>query len=236
MGGSFNASPSLLSNLPNTFGTPGSSTPNFFNLLFGSGAGNTGILGSLGDLTQAGLSAYLQDILFGQLQNIYGNSQNVYGMQTTAAQNAQNPAYLNSAIQQLSGPLFSNVMGKVSNQTPQLQKSLVNSVWNSEAPTLAGAGLSTSPGMATGILGNALAPYQLQEQQLAANTAMGTLGLGNQDITGGFSAPFDIGSALAGYIPNTGSFSDTSGSSLGSLISGFGQSFSPLFTGSMGTP
>lgn len=232
MAGSFNASPGVLSSLPNTFGTPGSSSSDLLSLLFGSGAGNTGIIGSLGDLTQAGLGAYLQDILFGQLQNIYGNSQNVYNLQTTAAQNAQNPAYLNSAIQQLSGPLFSSVMGKVANQTPQLSKQLVSSVWNSEAPTLAGAGLSTSPGMATGILGNALAPYQMQEQQLAANTALGTLGLGNSDITGGLSAPFGIGSALAGYIPNTGSFAGTGGFDAGSLLSGLGQSLAPLFTGS----
>lgn len=223
--------------LPLTSPTSSSSTtPNFFNLLFGSGPGNTGIVGSLGDLTQAGLAAYLQDILFGQLQNIYGNSQDVYNLQKTAAQNAQSPGYLNSNIQQLAGPLFSNVMGQVATQTPQLQKQLVSSVWNSQAPTLASAGLSTSPGMATAILGNALAPYQMQEQQFAANTAMNTLGLSNSDITGGFSAPFGIGSALAGYIPNTGSFDSTGGFDAGSLVSGLGQSLAPLFTGSSGTP
>jgi hypothetical protein len=71
-----------------------------------------------------------------------------------------------------------------------LQQNLLNSIMENIGPTIAAQGLGTSPGMTEQILGEALGPYQMQEQQIATNLA-----------SQGVMMPFQQGAGGAGWFP-----------------------------------
>jgi len=71
-----------------------------------------------------------------------------------------------------------------------LQQNLLNSIMENIGPTIAAQGLGTSPGMTEQILGEALGPYQLREQQIAANLA-----------SQGVMMPYELGAGGAGWFP-----------------------------------
>jgi hypothetical protein len=71
-----------------------------------------------------------------------------------------------------------------------LQQNLLNSIMENIGPTIAAQGLGTSPGMTEQILGEALGPYQMQEQQMATNLA-----------SQGVMMPYELGAGGAGWFP-----------------------------------
>lgn len=240
----------VLSSIPQTVGNAGN---NLFTTLFGSaGQGAGGLLGDIGSLVDAGMMAYLTDVLFNR-------STDVYNMQTQAAKAAMNPsqtvanasAFANPLLGSLPGqisnlttPILNDLPGQIANLTTPLQNELVQNVWNQAAPTLAASGLSTSPGMATAILGQGLAPYSEQNLQMANADVMNTLGMSSQNVMNllnqganssmtGYQFPFEIGSALAGYTPFAGNLTGNAGNPF-SAISGIASGLSGLF--GTGTP
>jgi hypothetical protein len=69
------------------------------------------------------------------------------------------------------------VSGGISSLEAPLSKDLTNSVGNTVQGQLAERGLSQAPGIFASSLGQGLAPYQLQEQQLAQDAFFKQLGL-----------------------------------------------------------
>ena len=106
---------------------------------------------------------------------VIGATQAPYNLQMQAARTGMNPMQLTSLINQA---------------TQQLSPSLIHAVTRATTPSIASRGLATSPGMSQQMVAEGLAPYQMQEQQLAANTVMG-----------GMQLPFGVGSGLAGEYP-----------------------------------
>jgi len=102
----------------------------------------------------------------GTIGNIEGNNTKNSVLQQqmdyTKQLQAMTPTQLASGIQQLQQPLSAN---------------LTNSVGNTVQGQLAERGLSQAPGIYGSSLAQALAPYQLQEQQLATNAYLQKLGL-----------------------------------------------------------
>ena len=107
---------------------------------------------------------------------VIGETQAPYNLQMQAARTGMNPAALTSLINQ---------------STRQLSPELIHAVTRATTPSIASRGLATSPGMSQQMVAEALAPYQMDEQQLAANTVMG-----------GMNLPFGVGSGLAGQYPS----------------------------------
>ena len=143
---------------------------------FGSGgspnpSGAGGDAGGMGDiLSQLAM-------LFAGKQGI-NTLQQPWNLQMDAAKTGMNPALLNQRIQAMTKPL---------------SHQLVQSVTRATTPGIAEAGLATSPGMSQQMIGEALAPYQLQEQQL-----------GQQAAFQGMDMPFKVGSGAAGGYPSAG--------------------------------
>jgi hypothetical protein len=79
----------------------------------------------------------------------------------------------------------------INRTTRQLSPQLINSVTRATTPGIAERGLATSPGMSQQIIAEALAPYQLQEQQMAQT-----------DVFQGMQIPFSVGSGVAGGYPS----------------------------------
>jgi hypothetical protein len=127
----------------------------------GGTSGGSGLIGQLMTLLGAG----------GQL----GAEGQVFGQQEQAAQTGLNPQAEARGINQL---------------TKKLSPTLINAITRDTAPSIAGRGLATSPGMSQEITAEALAPYQLQEQQLAQN-----------QYQFGQRQPFGVGSGAAGGYP-----------------------------------
>ena len=73
-----------------------------------------------------------------------------------------------------------------------LSRQLINEVTSAVGPSIAERGMSTSPGQISRMLGEALAPEVMQNQQQAMNAAMGTMQL-----------PFNIGAGVAGEYPSS---------------------------------
>lgn len=128
----------------------------------GGGAG--GIQGLLGQLLTLAGSA-------GQL----GAEAGPFNLQMQAAETGMNPQAEAAGIGALTRPL---------------SRQLVNAVSRATAPSIASRGLATSPGMSQFITSEALAPYALQEQQLAQN-----------QYQFGQRQPFGVGSGVAGQYP-----------------------------------
>lgn len=118
-----------------------------------------------------------------QLLSVFGSSkatsatQAPYGLQMDAAEQSMNPATMNARIGAFTKPL--------SNQ-------LVGSIMRSTAPNIAARGLATSPGMTQQIDAEALAPYEMQEQQLGSSNAFRS-----------FEPSFQVGSGTAGSYPES---------------------------------
>lgn len=136
-----------------------------------------------------------------------------YNLQMQAANESMNPATMNARIGAFTKPL--------SNQ-------LVGSIMRSTAPNIAARGLATSPGMSQQIDAEALAPYEMQEQQLGSRNAFESL-----------QPSFQVGSELAGSYPETnaalykllaqfaqGGASGNSGSNSSPFAGWFGNAFS----------
>jgi hypothetical protein len=97
--------------------------------------------------------------------------------QSQAANIAMNPGMMNARIGQFLQPM---------------SKQLISGVTRATMPNVNMAGMGTSPGMATQMVSQALAPYQMQEQQQAQNMALGTL-----------NVPFQMGAGAAGGYPSS---------------------------------
>lgn len=82
-----------------------------------------------------------------------------YNLEKQAATTSMNPALMNQRINQFTRPLSQN---------------LIHSVTRAVAPSIAERGLATAPGMSEQITAEALAPYELQEQQQGENLAQST--------------------------------------------------------------
>ena len=108
---------------------------------------------------------------------VIGATQAPYNLQMQAANIGMHPQQLTSLINQA---------------TQQLSPALIHAVTRATTPSIASRGLATSPGMSQQMVAEALAPYQMDEQKLAADTVMGGMGL-----------PFGVGSGLAGEYPGT---------------------------------
>jgi hypothetical protein len=128
----------------------------------GAASGAQGMLGQLMTLLGAGSATGIEG--------------NVFGQQEQAAQTGLNPQATARGINQLTKPL---------------SRQLINSVSRASAPGIEGAGLATSPGMSQQITAQALAPYELQEQQL-----------GQSAFEAGQNRPFSVGSGAAGGYPS----------------------------------
>jgi hypothetical protein len=130
-----------------------------------------------GQQQQVSLSP-MQQILQALLApSVIGSLQAPYNLQMQAANIGMNPAALTSRINQA---------------TRQLSPELIHSVTRATTPSIASRGLATSPGMSQQMIAEALAPYQLQEQQM-----------GQQAVMGGMQLPFGVGSGLAGQYPES---------------------------------
>jgi len=101
---------------------------------------------------------------------------NTLQQQLNAMNFAQNPAAMMGRIRAFEQPLSQN---------------LIHSVMRDINPSIAARGLATSPGMTQQITAEALAPYEMQEQQQA-------IGLTGQ----GLRYPFELGSGAAGWLPS----------------------------------
>jgi hypothetical protein len=101
---------------------------------------------------------------------------NALQQQLNAMNFAQNPAAMMGRIRAFEQPLSQN---------------LIHSVMRDINPSIAARGLATSPGMTQQITAEALAPYEMQEQQQA-------IGLTGQ----GLRYPFELGSGAAGWLPS----------------------------------
>jgi hypothetical protein len=112
--------------------------------------------------------------LFGGLA--LGAEKAPYDLQMKAARLGMNPAALSSLINRT---------------TRQLSPQLIHSVTRATTPGIAERGLATSGGMSEQIIAEALAPYQLQEQQMAQN-----------QVFQGMGYPFQVGSGIAGGYPS----------------------------------
>lgn len=84
------------------------------------------------------------------------------------------------------------IASMINRVTRQLSPQLVQSVTRNVMPSIAARGLATSGPMTEQIVGEALAPYQMQEQQMA-----------QQQVLSGLQAPFSVGSGLAGQYPES---------------------------------
>lgn len=102
-------------------------------------------------------------------------TRNPYNLQMQAANNGMNGMGAVQSINQMTRPLSRN---------------LINSVSADVNPSIQMKGLGTSPGMSQYITARALAPYELQEQQLAQN-----------QYQFGQDQPFKVGSGVAGQYP-----------------------------------
>lgn len=137
------------------------------------GGGSDNLLLSLLGLGGQGYMEYLLSQLLGNSQGVFNQQQNqanqiwnteqgqigqIFPMQEAAAMEGLSPTVLSSAITAATKPLSSNLVNSVMDYTV--------------GPALAKSGLSESPGMATSILGQALAPYQQQEQQMAEQAVL----------------------------------------------------------------
>lgn len=126
----------------------------------GSSSGGGGFLSSIAPWLLGGSS------VLGTVGNIEANqSRNSVLNAEIARMNAYNkltPGQVTSGITSLEQPLSQN---------------LTNSVGNTVQGQLAERGLSQAPGIFTQALGQGLAPYQLQEQQLAQQAFFQKLGL-----------------------------------------------------------
>lgn len=110
--------------------------------------GGTGVLGTIGNI-QANSA---RNQVLGSEQKLTQNYTNL----------ANDPSKVAAGIAQLQAPL---------------SQGLVSSVGNTVQGQAAERGLSTSPGIYSTMLSQALAPYQLQEQQLASDAYFKSLGL-----------------------------------------------------------
>jgi hypothetical protein len=128
----------------------------------GGAPGGSGLIGQLMTLLGAGAATGIEG--------------NVFGQQEQAAQTGLNPSAIGKGINQL---------------TKKLSPTLINAITRDTAPSIVGRGLATSPGMSQEITAEALAPYQLQEQQL-----------GQQAFVEGQNMPFKVGSGAAGGYPS----------------------------------
>lgn len=102
-------------------------------------------------------------------------TRNPYNLQMQAANNGMNGV---GAVQQ------------INQMTRPLSRQLINSVSADVNPSIQMKGLGTSPGMSQYITSRALAPFELQEQQLAQN-----------QYQFGQRQPFSVGSGVAGQYP-----------------------------------
>jgi len=141
----------------------------------GGGLGGAGFGGAGGGLAAGGggLLSALAMLLGGT--SALGATAAPYNLQMQAAKTGLNPSAMASGINQLARPL---------------SKNLISSVSRAAAPGIEGAGLATSPGMSEYITAQALAPYELQEQQL-----------GESAYLAGQRQPFGVGSGIAGEYP-----------------------------------
>lgn len=118
-----------------------------------------------------------QDALVKRMQGYQGQMQNL----------ANNPAALAARIRSLQQPLSTGLTEDVMNQV-QAQ--------------LSERGLATSPNIATAVTSEALAPYELQQQQTATQALMQLLGM---PIEAGYSTPAfqptDLTSFWKKYLP-----------------------------------
>jgi hypothetical protein len=125
----------------------------------------------------------MQDIL-SQLAMLFEGVQGInavkkpWDLQMDAAKTGMNPALMNQRIQAMTRPL---------------SQQLVKSVTRATTPGIAEAGLATSPGMSQQMIAEALAPYQIQEQQMGQNAAF-------QSMT----PAFQVGAGSAGLYPSAG--------------------------------
>jgi len=90
----------------------------------------------------------------------------------------------------------------IQDATTQDSQGLTNSIWQQTQPQLAASGLSQAPGIANEELSTALAPYQIQEQQLGAQTGSAEIGNALQTEETNLTYPFQIGSQGAGSFPS----------------------------------
>lgn len=79
---------------------------------------------------------------------------------------------------------------------------LTNNVWQQLQPKLAASGLSQAPGIANEEMSTALAPFQIQEQQLGASEGSNALNTALQTEETNLGYPFKLGSGVAGQFPN----------------------------------
>ena len=85
-------------------------------------------------------------------------------------------------------------------------QALTNNVWQGEQAQLASSGMGQAPGVAQMGLSTALAPYQIQEQQLGATEGTGALQSALQTEETNLGYPFKIGEGAAGQFPSFSSF------------------------------
>lgn len=116
-----------------------------------------------------------------------------YQLQLKAAQTAMDPSAMMARYGQFYRPL---------------SKQLINEVTEAAGPSIAARGMGTSPGQVSRMLGEALAPYEMQQQQQAMNAAMNTL-----------SAPNNIGTNAGGdYLPTMFNMGQTMGAPMNELL------------------
>lgn len=158
----------------------------------------------------AGVSA-LSNFLGNRKKNQYLDEQMKY--QKYLRSLAQDPAKMSQYVQGFEKPLNAGLVKSVENQAQ---------AYGAER------GLSTSPQLMTEILAQALGPLQQNEQQMAINTAMQSLGLpsGTPDFAGTAQSPLDITSLLKNLFKPASATIGTAGSSAGSDLGGLDLSFS----------
>jgi len=146
---------------------------------FGSGTPAGASVGGAPGASGGGMDNILSQLamLFQGIQGINAVKQ-PYQQEQQAANIGMNPGLLSARINALTKPLSSQ---------------LVKSVTRATTPGIAEAGLATSPGMSQQMIAEALAPYQLQEQQMGQNAAFQ-----------GLTLPGQVGAGAAGAYPSAG--------------------------------
>jgi hypothetical protein len=149
-------------------------TPGWASGIGTMGQLGTGILGVIGNLIQG--------------QRMGGVQNQMINYQKFMANLAQNPAAMQAYIQGFQQPLSQN---------------LINQVGNATQGRLMESGLGLSPQISQAVLGQALAPYVESSQQLAAQTALSTLGLPYNKPIGAFALPkIDTSGFWRMFLPN----------------------------------
>lgn len=168
------------------------------------------------------IMSVLQSVPIGEsAQNALKGQQQAMQRQLSASDLANNPnkfmARINSMLGLGGNPnapagsagnpgMLQQIQKLIGTLTPQLSSGLNTATMQQVSPELAAAGLTQAPGIANEELSTAIAPQEIQEQQIGAQLATGEQQGATNTANQTLQYPFQIGSGIAGQFPLAGAF------------------------------